>query len=161
VSDLPRAPIEPEGIFDGLRWDCIVRGALLDIVLTVVGSVPLILFLAGSDAFSEDQHASDQAIERALTSPEGVLWGTLLGLAATLAGSCYGAWRAGQHHVRHGGWVAVVSLVLALPLSLVSAPRSVPLFYELLGLVGMLPAGLLGGLVARRLQRNGGSGSGA
>lgn len=150
-----RAPIEPDGLFDGLRWGCIVRGALLDIVLTTVASIPLVLLLAGPAAFSEDDDGANEAIGQALASPEGLFWGTLIGFSATAVGACYGALRAGTHHVRHGGWVAVVSLVLSLPFYFLPATESSvasPLWYEVLTMAGMLPAGLLGGLVARRFR---------
>jgi hypothetical protein len=139
------APIQPEGVFDGLRWGCIFRGALLDIALTVAGSIPLALWLAGPDA--------REALDRALTSPEGLLWSALLGLAATIVGAWYGARRAGALHVRHGGWIAVVSIALGLPFQLLSAGGSAgayPFWYEAAGLAAMLPAGMLGGLLASR-----------
>lgn len=154
MSPSPPVPIGPDGLLDGLRWGCIIRGALLDIVLTAIASVPLLLVLAGSAAFSEDRDAADRAIDQALASPEGLLWGALLGLGATVAGAWYGAARAGDSHVRHGGWVAIVSLALALPLYFVTAQSAIPnpLWYEVLTMAGMLPAGLLGGLMARELR---------
>lgn len=155
MSQDPLAPIEPRGIFDGLRWGWILRGALLDIVLTAAASIPLLLLLAGPAAFSEDQEVANEAMEIALTSPEGLFWTMLIGLSATAVGACYGARRAGAHHVRHGGWVAVVSLVLGLPFLLVAGSQggaANPLWYDALSIAGMLPAGLLGGLIARKLE---------
>ncbi len=155
MSQGPPAPIEPHGIFDGLKWGCIVRGALLDILLTAIASIPLVLLLAGPAAFSENQEVADEAMERALTSPEGLFWGMLIGFSATVAGACYGALRAGTHYLRHGGWVAVVSLALGLPLLLLPTTQGSaanPFWYDAISITGMLPAGLLGGLLARKFR---------
>ena len=154
MSSSQPLPLEPDGVFDGLRWNCIVRGAFLDIVLTAVASVPLILFLAGPVAFSEDEQVADEVMDEALASPEGLFLGALVGLSATVAGAYYGARRAGAHYVRHGGWVAVVSLLVALPLAFLPGVQSSipnPPWYDVLTIAGMIPAGLLGGVIARRL----------
>jgi hypothetical protein len=140
-------------MFDGLRWDCVFRGALLDIALTIAGSIALTLWLAGPAAFSQDEAVARGALDRAFASQEGMAWTALLGLAATVAGAWYGARRAGRLHVRHGGWVAVASLVLGLPLQLMSSgagSSAWPFWYEALAMAAMLPAGMLGGLLARR-----------
>jgi hypothetical protein len=154
VRQEPLAPIEPEGILDGLRWGCIFRGALLDIGLTIAASIPLLLVLAGPAAFSENTDIANEAMDQALTSPEGMFWSMVIGLLATVVGAYYGARRAGSHHLRHGGWVAVVSLALGLPFLLLSSSQAVasnPLWYDSLSIAFVLPAGLLGGLLARQL----------
>ena len=152
----PLPPIEPDGLFDGLQWGCILRGALLDIVLTVLGSVPLTLLLVGPADLPQDEEAAAEALRQAMVTPEGLFWGLVLGIAATAVGGWYGAQRAGALHLRHGGWVAVVSMVLGLPFY--AAPSeagaaATPLWYEFAGLVAMLPAGLLGGWIAARATR--------
>ena len=149
----PLAPIEPERILDGLRWGCIVRGVLLDIVLTIAASIPLLLVLAGPTAFSEDADTANEAVYTVLTSPEGLFWTLVIGLLGTVVGGYYAARRAGSHHLRHGGWVAVVSLALSLPFVLLSAGQGDagnPFWYDALSIVCMLPAGLLGGMIARQ-----------
>jgi hypothetical protein len=150
TSELP--PIHPEGVFDGLKWGCIIRGALLDVALTAVAFVPLILVLTGAAAFSENEEVATKVVDQALTSPEGLLLGALIGLSATVAGAYYGARRAEVHHVRHGGWVAIASLLLSLPLLFAPDVQSSipnPLWYDVVTIAGMLPAGLLGGGIAR------------
>jgi hypothetical protein len=122
--------------------------------LTAVASVPLILLLAGTTAFGEDDLAAAQAIDQALASPEGMFWGAIVGFGATFIGALYGARRAQGEYVRHGGWVAVLSLVLALPFYFVPGAQSTipsPLWYELFTMAGMVPVGILGGFVARQL----------
>jgi hypothetical protein len=96
-------PIQPEGFLDGLRWGCILRGALLDIALTVAGSIPLTLWLAGPGALSEDETTAREALD-ALSSPEALFWGAVLGAQ--------------------------------------------PSWYEAIGMIAMLPAGMLGGFLA-------------
>ena len=138
-----------------IRWGCVVRGALLDLVLTMVGSVPLLLPLAGPEAFSEDETAQ-AAVDQALASPEGLLWGAVMGLMATVIAAWYGARRAGVHPLRHGGWVAVVSATLAVPFLLVPGTTSsipTPVWYEAASLAAMLPAGLVGGALAGWRQK--------
>jgi hypothetical protein len=152
----PLAPIEPDGPLDGLQWGCILRGALLDIVLTVLGSVPLTLLLVGPSDLPQDEEAAAQALRQAMVTPEGLFWSLVLGIAATTIGGWYGARRAGVLHVRHGGWVAVVSMVLGLPFYLAPPEPGVaitPLWYEFAGLVAMVPAGVLGGWIAGRTMR--------
>lgn len=144
--------IDPEGLFDGLKWGCIVRGALLDTALTILVVSPLVLMLAGSALFAEDPEVANKAIDHALASPEGLLLSALLGLSATVAGAYYGARRAGQQYLRHGGWVAVVSLLVSLPFLLLPEAQSSipnPAWYDLSTIAAVVPAGLLGGAIAR------------
>ncbi len=149
-------PIEPDGLFDGLDWGSVFRGALLDLFLTLAASIPLLVWLADPTAFGEDGPAANQAIDQALASPEGLFWGAVLGLAATVAGACYGAHRAGAFHVRHGGWIAVLSLLLGLPLYFIPGAEPTtpnPLWFDVFGILAMVPAGLLGGFLAREVAR--------
>lgn len=149
-------PIEPDGVLDGLVWPAIVAGALLDIVLTMVAGIPATLWLAGADA-EQDPAAAEAAFEQALATPEGMLLSAGIGLTATAVGAWYGARRAGVFHVRHGGWVAMVSAALGLLfLTLPAAPAaaSAPPWFDALTMAAMLPAGLLGGFVASRFGAN-------
>ena len=146
-------PIQPDGILDGLKWGCIFRGAVLDIALTWLVSIPLTLLLIGPGVLSKDDATFEDALRQALSSPEGLLWSAVLGLAATIIGAYYGARRAGTLHVSHGGWVAAVSVILGLPFYLLSTAESAsayPMWYEAVGLAAMVPAGMLGGYLASR-----------
>ena len=152
MSHYPPSPIEPDGIFDGILWGCVIRGALVDLALSIVAGIPLAIWLAGVELLSEDPEVSDAVLDSALASPEGLFWGALLGLLATVVGAFYGANRAGGHYIRHGGWVAMTSLVLGMLLLLVpgggSSP-SAPVWYDFFCMVAMLPAGILGGYLAQ------------
>ncbi len=150
-------PIHPDGILDGLKWGCIFRGAVLDIALTWLVSIPLTLLLIGPGVLSKDDATFEDALRQALSSPEGLHWSAVLGLAATIIGAYYGARRAGTLHVRHGGWVAVVSMVLGLAFQLVSTAGSssaYPFWYEAVGLAAMVPAGMLGGFLASSVRES-------
>lgn len=144
--------LEPDGVFDGLQWGCIVRGALLDIGLTLVASIPLLFLLAGDASFSDDEEIARRATDEALASREGLVLGAVVGLSATVIAAYYGARRARTLHVRHGGWIAITSLLLGLPfLFMPGAQSSVPnpVWYDVFTMVAMLPAGVLGGAIAK------------
>lgn len=144
------SPIEPDGLLDGLRWSAIVRGALVDIVVTSLGAFLLMAAIVPPEAFEEGP-AAEQALDAAMTSPEGLLWTTVVGFAGTLYGGFYGARRAGTHYVRHGGWVAVTSLLITFPLMLTPlGESSAPAWHDALGIALMLPAGVLGGWLASK-----------
>jgi hypothetical protein len=147
----PLPSIEPEGLLEGIKWRAVVLGAVVDIVLTGVAAMILLFWVAGPDAFSLDEEASAQALSAALASPQYLVSGLIAGLLATLIGAYVGARRAGRLHVRHGGWVAVLSTVFAFSLYLLPGAYSEPtppFWYEALGIALVLPAGLLGGLFA-------------
>ena len=149
-------PIEPDGLLDGLQWGSILFGAVLDNVLTVIGFGLLTASLAGEDAFTQDEAAAERALQELASSPEFLLFGLFLGVAATVIAAFAGARRAGVHPVRHGGWIALCSAALSvvpylLPGS-VPAP-SPPVWYEALGWCLLLPSGLAGGYLAARIAR--------
>ena len=78
------SPIEPDGVFDGLRWSPIIRWAVLDIVLTVIAIFPTLFLLAGSRAVSDDEEAVGRALDQAVESPECLRWIFLIGTAITV-----------------------------------------------------------------------------
>lgn len=147
-------PIEPESMFEGLRWRPILLGGLLDNALSIVAFIPLTFAFAGNDAFSADEEAANRAFDLASSSPEFLLAGLVLGCTVTVFAAYWAASRAGALHVRHGGWTAVTSAALASLMVLLSGGGdggSTPLWYEALGLALMVPAGMLGGWCAARL----------
>lgn len=149
--DLQPFPVEPQGILEGINWRAVLLGAIVDIVLTIFAGTIFIFWAAGPDAFSPDEDVAKQAIDAALLSPEFLLYAFVTGLFATAIGAYVGARRAGVFHVRHGGWIAICSALCSLLFLLIpgatSAPN-LPLWYDALGLILMLPAGLLGGWLA-------------
>lgn len=145
--------IEPQGIFDGLQWRAIVFGVVVDTLLTMVVSMPLLYLFAGPEVFADDEAVARAAEARAYASDAFNVVMLLAGLACTLVGGGVGAARAGLDFVRHGGWVGVGSLLLGVALlTILPAGPHQPLWVEVLGLVLIVPAGALGGRLAAALR---------
>lgn len=141
--------IDPDGLFDGIQWSAVGLGALVDILVTFAANLPLVAIFA-PEALTADPARAEQVMREASTSLPFLVAGLLVGMAATVFGAYVGARRAGVHHLRHGGWVAIASLLIGfLPLLLLEPGPEPPLWYQALGIVLMLPAGLLGGFLAR------------
>lgn len=151
---LPRAPIEPEGTFDGLSASAILLGAFVDIAATMIALTALDLWLAPG-VMSKDPAVARKAIEEIHATPTWMAANIALGTLGTVVGAFVGARRAGQLHVRHGGWIAVTSTAIGLLLLLLSAPLPVetasPLWADALAWLLILPAGMTGGALAAAL----------
>lgn len=151
------SPIEPDGLLDGVQWSPVLRGAVLDNVLTFVVSMPLVSYFAGAEALAEDEEVANRAIDQALQSPEFLFWSCVVGLSITVYAGFWASRRAGVFHLRHGGWTAVASAALASLFLLIPGATegpSPPLWYDALALALVLPAGVLGGWIAARLGKN-------
>jgi hypothetical protein len=154
--ELQPSPVEPQGILEGLNWRAVLLGAIVDIVLTMFASTILIFWVAAPDAFSPDEDVAKQAVDAALHAPEFLLFAFVTGIVATAIGAYVGARRAGVFHVRHGGWIAICSALCSLLFLLTPGATSgpnPPLWYDALGLILMLPAGLIGGRLAEARDR--------
>ncbi len=155
MSDRP-SPIEPDSLFDGLRWSPILRGAVLDNVLTLFASLPIMLYFAGADAFAENEETANQAIDHAIATPASLVCLFVVGLSITVYAGFWASRRAGLLHLRHGGWTAVASAVLGSLFLLVPGATvgpAPPLWYSALGLALMIPAGVFGGWLASNSSR--------
>jgi hypothetical protein len=144
--------IEPEGMFDGLRPAAILYGAVVDNLATLAASIGLVMWMGSDQVVSEDGEVSRAALEALSAEPEFLLWSALLGLLCTVLGGFVGASRAGAQHLKHGGWVAVASAALGALFMLApgsGAGTAPPLWYEALGWGLLIPAGLLGGALAK------------
>jgi hypothetical protein len=144
-------------MFAGLQWSAIIRGAVLDNVLTFLALVPIVLWLAGTGALSGDPESVEAAIDRVATAPEFLLCSFLIGIAITAYAGFWAARRAGAFHLRHGGWTAVASAALAVVFLLIpgaSTGPSSPWWYDAVAYASMLPAGVLGGWLASRRARS-------
>jgi hypothetical protein len=149
--------IEPDGLFDGLRWSPILRGAVLDNVLTFLSSIPIILYVAGGEMFSEDEETARRAVDQAVVTQEFLFWSFIVGISITAYAAFWASRRAGVLHVRHGGWTAVASAVLGSLLLFVpgaTAGPAPPFWYTALALALMVPAGVFGGWLASRFGRS-------
>ena len=156
---VPRpSPIEPDGLFDGLRWSPILRGAVLDNVLTLIALLPIMFLVAGAAAFSDDEETANQAIDQTIVAPEFLFWSFVVGLSITSYAAFWASRRAGVLYLRHGGWTAVASAVLASVFLLIpnaTAGPQPPLWYEGLALALMVPAGVFGGWLASKVSEPG------
>jgi hypothetical protein len=147
-------PIEPPGLFEGLSPEAILFGAIVDNVATVVVFLLLGEFFLGSTPTGGGE-APELATAELYSSPEFLLSSLVLGLGCTVLGAAVGAYRAGTSQLRHGGWIAVTSVLLSLVFLLIpteGATPSPPLWYDILGWVLILPAGLAGGALAAALS---------
>jgi hypothetical protein len=150
MADGP-SPIEPESLFAGLRWSCILGGAVLDNVLTLLASFPIMLYFAGSAAFAQDEETARRAMDQAIAAPGFLLCLFVVGLSITAYAAFWASRRAGLLHLRHGGWTAVASAALGSLFLLApgaAAGPAPPLWYDVLALALMVPAGVFGGWLA-------------
>ena len=155
---MPRAPIEPEGTFAGLRGSAIVFGAFVDVAVTTIAWALLLLGL-DRDALSADDALRNGAMVRLVGSNAYLASNIALGALGTVFGAFVGARRAGQLHVRHGGWIAVTStaigalLTVLQPVTSTDPAAMLPLWAEVTPWLLILPAGVAGGALAAALQR--------
>ncbi len=151
MEPTPR-PVEPQGLFDGLRFGPIAVGAVFDQFLTMVAIALLIGWFVTPEVGSEDSEAAEAALEAVLSSSTFLAASMVVGFACTTVAAWFGARMAGRDFVRHGGWIAVTSAALAAVFVLGAADQpsriEIPLAYEVAGWLLMLPAGLLGGAFA-------------
>ncbi len=145
-----QSAIEPEGLFDGLSLRAIMLGAVVDHVATIFVFLALGFWLS-ADALLEDGEAAERAIKELWLSPAYLLGSMVLGLGCTVLGAFVGARRAGRFFLRHGGWIAVISVALSMVFLIFPSESEslTPVWYEILGWALILPAGLLGGVLAQ------------
>jgi hypothetical protein len=151
---LPDAPIEPEGTFAGLSGPAILLGAFVDIASSVIAMTLLVLWMAPDLASQDDAHTR-QALADLHDSSRYVAANVALGALCTVLGAFVGARRAGQLHVRHGGWIAVTGNSIGLLLSALSGPSSDGEFsfhVQVISWLLILPAGVAGGALAAALS---------
>lgn len=154
MLDPDRPPaIEAPGLFDGLRPNAILLGVIVDTIATLVASVVLVSVFAARKGIGRDDELTPELLDTLGSSPEFLLASLVVGLACTSLGGFVGARRAGRAFARHGGWIGVGSALVALALALSSGPvRSPPpLWFELAGYLLVIPAGVVGGLLAGAL----------
>ena len=144
-------PIQPTGVFDGLRPGAILIGIIVDNLATfVTGPLVIALFAPGLAREPGDKLPED-ALESLLASPEFLLASLVVGLLCTVFGAYVGARRAACFCIRHGAWIAVGSAISALVIFALAGPQGTrpPLWFDLVGFALMIPAGALGGLLAQ------------
>ena len=83
---------------------------------------------------------------RRMKSTNGLLLGLVIGLSFTVLGGFFAGKMAGRAEVLHGALVAVAGMVLTL----IFREAGSPLWFDIAGLAGMLPAGMAGGYLAQK-----------
>jgi hypothetical protein len=157
VHEPGRPPaIEAQGILEGLSPRAILLGVIVDNLATLVASLILVSIFAARAGLGQDGEISEEALGALASSPEYLLASLGVGLACTSLGGFVGARRAGSSCARHGGWVGVGSALMALVMQLSSGPNPSPppLWLELAGYLLVIPAGVLGGLLAALRARH-------
>jgi hypothetical protein len=123
--------------------DIKLKALILGIIADNAGTLLLMTILAAalvSTGLSEDEVMSR------MKSTSGLLLGLILGLSCTVLGGFFAGKMAGKAEVLHGVLVAIAGMAMAL----IFRESGTPLWFDVAGLVGMLPAGMAGGHLAQR-----------
>ncbi|MGH7845352.1 MAG: TIGR04086 family membrane protein [Candidatus Binatia bacterium] len=158
-------PIQPKGFFAGVQIRPIIAGAVVDYVGTSLGMLLYIGLFYMGDALENNgapEKAIQEAFQKMISSPEGLLTLFLIGILGTVLGGYVAGRLAKAEEVKHGALVGAVALILGLLQSSMADPSPVPHWYELLGYILTVPAGALGGSIAegRGKRSAGGTGQG-
>jgi hypothetical protein len=127
-----------------IKLKAIVVGALVDNVGTMFIMMLLMTALVTRGL------SQDEVVAR-LKSPSGLLLNLIIGLGCTCLGGYVAGRIARRSEVLHGGLVAGAGMVLALLLR----ESGLPGWYDVIGFTAMLPAGMLGGHMARQRRKSG------
>jgi hypothetical protein len=119
------------------------KAAIVGVVVDNAGTLLLMTVLAS--ALVSTGLSTDEVMRR-MKSTNGLLLGLILGLGCTVLGGYYAGRVAGRAEVLHGALVAVVGTVIAL----IFREEGAPLWFDIAGFSGMLPAGMGGGYLAQR-----------
>lgn len=129
----------PKLKLSNIRFKAVIVGALVDNLGTMF-SVSLLIMALSSTGFQESE-----VMDR-LKSLSGRLLTLIIGLGWTMLGGYTAARMAKRDEFPHGALVAVVGIVIAL----VFREEGIPAWFEIIGLVCMLPAGMAGGSLAKK-----------
>ena len=125
--------------FSDIKFKAVLVGAIAD----NAGTLLLMTLLAAalvSTGLSEDE------VMTRMKSTSGLLLGLILGLGCTVLGGFFAGKIAGRAEVLHGVLVAIAGMIMAL----IFRETGTPLWFDVAGLVGMLPAGIAGGRLAQK-----------
>jgi hypothetical protein len=137
------APIEPTGFFTGIQLRPVITGVILDTIASYV-----LIELYFSFAVAKGAATNEEAVAAYWLTSEGLLASLLLGSLGTAIGGFYAGYKAGKLEMKHGGLVAVGSIVLSLLMQLMTPESEMPEWFIGLSLTAAIPAGVLGGFVA-------------
>lgn len=127
-----------------VKFKAIIVGAVAD----NAGTLFVMTLLAAALA-STGLHEDEVMVRMRSTS--GLLLGLIIGLGCTGLGGYVAGRMAKRDEVLHGALVAVIGLIIAL----IFREGGDPAWFDLAGFVGMLPAGMAGGRLARQRRAPG------
>jgi hypothetical protein len=129
----------------GIKIVPIIVGVLVQVVGTVATALILVISLSAGGF-------EDYEIIPRMHSFSGLMLSVIASLGFAAAGGYIAGQMAGQSPVFHGGIVAAIGLVLTV----LCGEEGLPLWYAILSLGGMIPAGMVGGYEAGRQFGTGG-----
>jgi hypothetical protein len=144
-------PIGTRGFFEGVKFRPIVVGVIVDYVATLILSIVYVInyFTQGTSkdgTFSEE--SIKRAIEQALSSTEGLLMLSAIGIFCTALGGYIAARFAQTQEVKHGSLVGAVSLIVGIfETTMVGEAAPLPHWYLVIAYLVAIPAGALGGFL--------------
>jgi putative membrane protein (TIGR04086 family) len=143
--------IEPTGFFTGVKVVPVVIGVVADVVVTYLLIWAFVVGYVARQA-GDDEEMNQDAIEEYMQGMEGLAAALVIGFLGTATGGFIAARRAGTLHVKHGAFVGVGSLIFSFfQLVLQEAPAQTPEWFTFVSVLGIIPAGALGGYVAELL----------
>jgi hypothetical protein len=149
-------PVQPAGFFTGVQLRPVIVGVIVDYIATYAGMYFYFAYLAGF--FSKKGEASGNAIPAYVASTEGLLIVLAIGMLGTAIGGFVAGIKAGDFESKHGAFVAVGSLTIAFFEQLASEEvLPVPEWYRVVSILGVIPAGALGGYAAALFKTSGGA----
>ena len=131
----------PKPNLSAIKLKAVVLGALTDNGVTLFFMMFLITSMRSTDIPQEE-------IAARMKSLSGLLLSLIIGLGGTVLGGFVAGRVARSSEVLHGALVAMVGMVLAVFLR----DTDVPLWYDIVGFAGMLPAGMYGGYLVQRVR---------
>jgi hypothetical protein len=123
--------------------DIKLKAVIVGVIVDNAGTLLLMTLLAAalvSTGFSEDEVMSR------MKSTSGLLLGLIVGLSCTVLGGYFAGRIAGRSEVLHGVLVAVLGMVAAV----IFRESGIPLWFDIAGFAGMLPAGMAGGYLSEK-----------
>ncbi len=130
---------DPKIHLSDIRFKALIAGALVDNAGTLLVMTTLAALLVKS-GLSEDE------VMARMKSTNGLLLGLVIGLGFTVLGGFFAGRMAKKAEMLHGALVAVVGMVITM----IFWESGHPLWFDIVGFAGMLPAGLYGGYLAMR-----------
>lgn len=122
----------------GINPIAVIVGVMTEMIGSVATGMVLIIVMSASGI-------PDNELLPRIHSLSGLMLRLIGILGFTFIGGYFAAQTAGQSHILHAGVVAVMGLIL----SFLCWEPDLPLWYGFLHVGGMVPAGLLGGYIAK------------